>query len=153
MKTIPKLLKLALLLSAFNLTLQAADLINQAGASHVGLGGYDPVAFFSEGRPVHGDPGLKAGHQSVTYFFASESHRQRFLAAPDRYVPQYGGYCAFGVSVGALFPVDVATWQILDGKLYLVLNPEVRKAFDQDPSGTIAKAEKNWPGLVRKNSN
>ena len=72
-------------------------------------------------------------------------------ANPEKYVPQYGGFCAFGVAEGALFPVDVNTWQVRDGKLYLNLNPEVLTQFNAHFDGNIAKAEKNWPHLVKKN--
>jgi YHS domain-containing protein len=127
-----------------------ADLVNVAGASGVALDGYDPVAFFTDGEPVHGSPGITATHRGATWFFASEDHRQRFVAEPDRYVPQYGGYCAFGVALGALFPVDVSTWQIRNGKLYLNLNPEILKSFNEDLEGNLAKADAAWPELVEK---
>jgi hypothetical protein len=130
--------------------IQAAELVNVAGASHIALGGYDPVAFFTDARPVHGLPSISATDRGATCFFASEDHKQRFVAAPDRYAPQFGGYCAFGVSIGALFPVDVTTWQVRDGKLYLNLDPTILDAFNADLPGNIAKAEKNWPTLRQK---
>lgn len=67
-------------------------------------------------------------------------------------MPQFGGYCAFGVSIDKLFPVDIRTWQIRNGKLYLNLNPDIRVKFDADLAGNVAKANKNWPGLVKKNA-
>jgi YHS domain-containing protein len=101
---------------------------------------------------MHGDPDISATHNGAKYFFASKEHKTAFEADPQKYVPQFGGYCAFGVAIGALFPVDISTWQVRDGKLYLNLNPAVLKLFNKDPSGYIAKAEKNWPDLVMKNS-
>jgi len=72
-----------------------------------------------------------------------------FEANPGKYAPQYGGFCAFGVSVGALFPVDIInTWEVRDGKLTVILNAELRKAFDSDVEQNVTKADKNWPGLV-----
>ncbi|MBN8605271.1 MAG: hypothetical protein K2X81_29290 [Candidatus Obscuribacterales bacterium] len=130
----------------------AGDLVNVAGASGIALGGYDPVAFFTDKKPVNGDPSITAKHKDATYFFASKEHKSAFEAAPEKYLPQCGGFCAFGVSVGALFPVDVSTWQVREGKLYLNLNPEVLKAFNKDLPANIAKAEKNWPGLVKKHA-
>jgi YHS domain-containing protein len=130
----------------------AGDLVNVAGASGIGLDGYDPVAFFTDGKPMNGDPAISATYKGATYFFVSKEHRLRFEEDPEKYVPQFGGYCAFGVSVGALFPVDVSTWQIRNGKLYLNLNPAILGQFNGDFEGKVAKAEKNWPKLVRKNA-
>jgi len=139
---------LALLISPLWASLSMAD-TNIAGSSSVAVSGYDPVAFFTEGKPVHGDPGISAKHKGATYFFSSKDNRKAFEAAPDKYAPQYGGYCAYGVALGALFPVDVSTWQVRDGKLYLNLNPEILKAFNKDLEKNITKADKNWPGLDR----
>ena len=128
----------------------AGDLVNVSGASSIALNGYDPVAFFTDSKPTHGDPGIKTEHKGATYFFASKANRKTFEKNPDRYAPQYGGYCAFGATVGALFPVDVNTWQIQNGKLYLNLNPEILTLFNKDIEKNLKKAEKNWPKLVRK---
>jgi YHS domain-containing protein len=130
----------------------AGELVNVAGASGIALDGYDPVAFFTDHKPMHGDPAISATYKGAKYFFASMEHKVKFEASPERYVPQFGGYCAFGVAVGALFPVDINTWQIRNGKLYLNLNPAVLEQFNKDVEGYIAKAEKNWPGLVKKNT-
>jgi hypothetical protein len=73
-----------------------------------------------------------------------------FAADPERYAPQYGGFCSWGVSVGKLFDVDPANgWKIVDGKLYLNFNAEINDTFAKDPKGFIAKANRNWPGLNR----
>lgn len=125
-------------------------LVNVAGASGIALDGYDPVAFFTDGKPAHGDPGVKSTYRSATYFFASKAHKARFDSDPEKYVPQFGGYCAYGAALGALFPVDITTWQVRNGKLYLNLNPTVAAEFNKDPAGFIAKAEKKWPGLVKE---
>ena len=74
------------------------------------------------------------------------------MNAPEKYAPQNGGFCTFGVSVGALFPVDINTWQVYNDKLYLNLNPSIREVFKKDMDGNIAKANRNWPGLVEKNA-
>lgn len=127
--------------------------INISGATGIAVGGYDPVAFFTEKKPVHGDPGIKAEHKGATYLFASEAHRDLFVKNPEKYAPQFGGYCAYGVSVDALFPVDINTWQVRDGKLYLNLNPEILKAFNKDFEGNIAKANANWPKVLKTKKN
>lgn len=132
-------------------TLFAADLVNVSGASRVAIDGFDPVAFFTDSRPVNGSPDFQVMYQGSTYFFASGEHKKRFEENPHRYVPQYGGFCAYGAALDALFPVDINTWQIRNGKLYLNLNPEISKKFNADFDGNIAKADKNWPGLVARN--
>ncbi|MBI5576458.1 MAG: YHS domain-containing protein [Deltaproteobacteria bacterium] len=130
----------------------AANLVNVAGASGIALNGYDPVAFFTDGKPTHGDPGVTSTYNGAKYLFASKAHKAQFDADPEKFVPQFGGFCAYGAALGALFPVDISTWQIRDGKLYLNLNPAIAKEFNKNPAGNIAKAEKNWPGLVSKNT-
>lgn len=130
----------------------AADLINVAGASKIAVAGYDPVAFFTDAKPVNGSPSFSAQYQGATYFFASEEHKQLFTQNPEKYAPQYGGFCAYGVGLGALFPVDITTWQVRDGRLYLNLNHDILAKFNADFEGNVGKAEKNWPSLVRKNA-
>ena len=130
----------------------SGELVNVAGASRIALDGYDPVAFFIDGKPMHGDLNISATHQGATYFFTSKDHKNKFESDPEAYVPQYGGYCAFGVAAGALFPVDINTWQIRNGKLYLNLNPDILEQFNKKFDKQVAKADKNWPDLVRKNT-
>lgn len=130
----------------------AADLVNVSGASKVAIAGFDPVAFFTDAKPVNGSPFISAAYQGATYFFASEEHKLLFTQSPDTYAPQYGGFCAYGVGLDALFPVDIDTWQVRNGKLYLNLNRDILRKFNADFDGNVAKAEKNWPGLVTKNA-
>lgn len=125
----------------------AADLVNVSGASQVALDGYDPVAFFTDAKPVHGLPDVTAMYQGATYYFASEDHRKRFQSDPVHYVPQFGGFCTYGVAVGKLLPVDITTWQVRGEKLYLNLNPDVAKAFNANFDGLVSKAADNWSKL------
>ena len=136
----------------FSVSAYAGDLVNVSGASKIAVGGYDTVAFFTESKPVNGSPAITAEYQGATYFFATEDHKKLFAAAPAKYAPQCGGYCAFGVSVGALFPVDISTWQVRNEKLYLNLNQDILKKFNADFDANVAKANKNWPGLVKKHA-
>jgi len=131
---------------------RAADEVNVVpGLSIVGaplaLHGYDPVAYFSAGEPVRGSDGLAHVHDGAAYRFSSETNLAAFKADPARYVPQYGGFCAFGVSVGKKFDGDPNLWKIEDGKLYLNLNEEIYATFLEDLDGNIRKAEANWPGI------
>ncbi len=149
MKTILKSAAAIVLLSA---TAFAGELVNVSGASHVAVNGYDTVAFFTDSKAVNGSPFIAATDQGATYFFATEDHKKLFTANPKKYVPQFGGFCAFGVGLDKLFPVDISTWQVRDGKLYLNLNPDILKKFNEDIAGNVAKADKSWPGLVKANA-
>jgi YHS domain-containing protein len=148
MRTIARAFLALMLLST---PLLAADLVNVAGASHIAINGYDPVAFFTDSKPVSGSPSISVTHQGAVYFFATEEHKRSFTQNPDKYVPQYGGFCAFGVGLDALFPVDITTWQIRNDRLYLNLNQDILQKFNADFDANVVKADKNWPGLVKKN--
>ena len=141
-----------LLLALMASPVLAADLVNVSGASRVALDGYDPVAFFTDGAPANGSPSIKATYRGAEYFFATEEHKKLFTESPETYAPQYGGFCAFGVGRGALFPVDITTWQIRNGKLYLNLDHDILQKFNADFDGNVVMADKNWPDLVRKNA-
>lgn len=128
---------------------QAADEINLVpGLSGAGaplaLHGYDPVAYFTEGRPVRGEDGLAYVHDGAAYRFSSAEHRAAFEAEPARYLPAYGGFCAYGVAVGKKFDGDPHFWRIEDGRLYLNLNREIYETFLADVDGNVAKADDNW---------
>jgi YHS domain-containing protein len=113
------------------------------------LQGYDPVAYFHGGKPQKGLSQYSAAHEGATYYFASAENRAAFEMEPAKYVPQFGGYCAYGVSVGGLFPVDVNTGTLVGGRLMLNKNAEVAAMFAKDPEGYVAKADKQWPELVK----
>ncbi|MDX2120138.1 MAG: YHS domain-containing (seleno)protein [Gemmatimonadota bacterium] len=113
----------------------------------LGLKGYDPVAYFSEGAPVKGTAAFSATYEGVTYRFASAEHRHQFQADPTRYLPQYGGYCAMGVAMGKKLPIDPAAFRIVDGKLYLNVNKSVQRDWLKDVPGHIARADAAWPAL------
>ena len=150
MKNIKNLLALTFTTVALAYSTAAGELVNVSGASNIAVGGYDTVAFFTDKKPVNGDPGISTTYQGATYIFASKEHKELFAAAPEKYAPQCGGYCAFGVSVGALFPVEISTWQVRGGKLYLNLNKAILKKFNSDFEANVAKADKNWPALGEK---
>lgn len=128
-------------------TIEPKEITNTVGDNRIALSGYDPVAFFTDARPVSGSPFISAAHRGATYLFASEEHKRMFEQDPERFVPQCGGFCAYGVGLGKLFPVDINTWQIRDGKLYLNLNADILKEFNSDFDGNVRKAEQNWTRL------
>ncbi len=114
------------------------------------LDGYDPVAYFTEGRAVRGDSAIVFTHEGATYRFASAAHREAFAKEPGRYVPQFGGFCAWAVSRGYTAPIDPEAWRVVDGKLYLNYSRSVQKMWESDIPGNIRKADGNWPGLRAK---
>ncbi len=125
-----------------------AELLNIDRAAGHALDAYDPVAFFTEQKPVKGDFKITAAHKGATYFFASKKNRDTFQANPDRYAPAYGGYCAVGAGLGVLLPVDISTWQVINDRLVLNYSADVQKMFNKDPQGTLKKADAAWPKLV-----
>lgn len=127
----------------------AKNLVYTTG-NQLALAGHDPVAFFTDSEPVVGLASITASHRGATYRFASEANRKAFTSDPNRYAPQFGGYCAFGVSLGSLFPTKIETWQIIDGRLVLNKDLGVKKKFDKNKAKNLAKADSNWPGLVAK---
>lgn len=143
-------LTVALAPSAFS-----ADEVNvTSGLTLKGAGlaahGYDVVAYFTDSRPVLGNPKFSAIHEGATYRFASTKSQKAFEADPARYTPQYGGFCAFGVSVGAKFDGNPNNWKIVGGKLYLNLNDEIQQKWLADVVGNIANADSSWPGIRNK---
>lgn len=138
-----------LLLAVLPALAQTKSLLNLDKAG-VAIQGYDPVAFFTDNKPVKGKPEFPAKHNGATYLFASKEHRDAFKADPAKYEPAFGGYCAYGVSRGKLVEIDVDAFQIVDGRLLLQYSKGVRKDFNEDAKGNLAKADGNWPGLVEK---
>lgn len=119
---------------------------------HAGLGakGYDVVSYFTDGRPVMGSSQHEYVYGGVTWHFASENHRAMFAANPEKYAPQYGGFCSWGAANGKLFDVDpVNGWTIVDGRLYLNFNADLNKTFTEESAKFIPKADKHWQHLNR----
>lgn len=114
------------------------------GDAHVMLDGHDMVAYFTQGRHALGEPQIKSVYQGVTFYFASAGHKTLFDAAPQKYLPQYGGFCADGISYGIPWGGDADTWRIVDGKLYIFGGGGARDAFELDTAGNIALADKYW---------
>jgi len=114
------------------------------------VGGYDPVAYFTEGKPVEGKSAITHQWKGVTWRFASEKNRDLFKAKPEAYAPQYGGYCAWAVSQGYTAKGDPNHWKIVDGKLFLNYNAKVQGDWEKDVPGHITSANKNWPKVLEK---
>jgi len=112
--------------------------------------GYDPVAYFTQARPVKGSRELTHQWNGATWRFASAENRERFAAAPEKYAPQYGGYCAYGVANGYAVKIEPDAWSVVDGKLYLNYDRRVQASWKSDIPGYIRKADANWPGVLAK---
>ncbi len=114
-------------------------------AQGVAIHGYDPVAYFTDGKAVKGSAkfNYKAG-DATYYYFASAKHRDQFAKDPAKYAPQFGGYCAMGTAMGKKLDVDPQAWKIVDGKLYLNLNKDVQKKWLSDVPGHLKQAETKW---------
>jgi YHS domain-containing protein len=111
------------------------------------LSGYDPVAYFTEGEPVQGDPDIAYEYNDATWLFSSEAHRDLFAADPEAYAPQYDGHCAYGVAQGGKVPGNPQVWAIVDGELYLNVNDRVGEWFAESPQDYVSQAESQWPEL------
>ena len=110
--------------------------------------GYDPVAYFTEGRPVEGSRRHSHDWNGVTWRFSSAANRDLFIADPEAYAPQYGGYCAWAVAEGYTADIDPEAWHIADGKLYLNYNQTVAARWLEDVPGHVAKGDVNWPAIL-----
>ena len=111
--------------------------------------GYDPVAYFVEGRPTPGAREYALMHGGAVWLFANAANRARFADDPQKYTPAYGGYCAYAVSKGYLAPIDPTAWRIVDGKLYLNYNADIQKVWSSDIPGYIGRANANWPKVLK----
>lgn len=109
--------------------------------------GYDPVAYFIDAQPVQGSAEHEWAWGGVTWRFATADNLERFRNNPERFAPQYGGFCAWAVANNYLYPVDPFAWRIVDDKLYLNANQRVQRNWERDIPGFIEKADLNWPGL------
>ena len=115
--------------------------------SNTAIQGYDPVAYFSEGKPVKGSKDYTTEYMGAEFRFASAANRDAFLADPAAYAPQYGGYCAWAMADGKYAKGDADHWKIVDGKLYLNYNASIAKKWNADIPGFIEKADEHWADL------
>jgi YHS domain-containing protein len=116
----------------------------------VAVAGYDPVAYFTDKKPVKGKPDISYSWKGATWRFASAKNRDAFKANPETYAPQYGGHCAWAVSQGYTAKGDPKVWKIVGGKLYLNYNAQVQQNWERDTAGNITKADGNWPKVLDK---
>ncbi len=128
--------------------LAAVEPVNKTLFGGVAIEGYDPVAYFQDGAPRKGAKKHVYDWRGATWRFASTANRQLFVADPEKYAPQYGGYCAFAVSQGKTAGIDPDSWSIVDDKLYLNYNQKIQTKWRADIPGYISSADAAWPRLL-----
>jgi YHS domain-containing protein len=119
------------------------------GRTDTAINGYDTVAYFTAGKPVKGSDSFVFEWMGAKWKFASQSHLELFKANPEKYAPQYGGYCAYGVAEGRLVKVEADQFSVLDGKLYLNYDADIQALWRKDPAGYIRKADAKFQDLLK----
>lgn len=114
----------------------------------VAIKGTDPVAYFTQGQAVKGQKKFSAEYQGATFHFANTAHRDLFIANPEKYAPQYGGYCAWAVSNGYTASITPEAFRIVDGKLYLNYSLRIQQQWESDRDNRIILADRNWPAVL-----
>jgi YHS domain-containing protein len=118
--------------------------------SSVAVSGYDPVAYFTAGKPVEGSESFKLNYNGAEWRFSSAVNLATFKKNPARYAPQYGGYCAWAVSQGYTASADPKVWKVFNNKLYLNYNQDVGQKWSANIPGFIKSADSNWPVILKK---
>jgi len=116
--------------------------------SNLAVNGYDPVAYFKEGRPIEGTVGYTLEYKGAEWRFVSSENREAFRRNPEQYAPQYGGYCAWAVAQGSTAKGDPQNWRIINDKLYLNYNAEIQTRWERDATKNIRSADQNWPRII-----
>lgn len=128
----------------------AAGVELNASSTGLALQGYDPVAYFTVGEPTRGNWTITSVYNDAMYRFANEEHKAAFDADPEAYLPEYGGYCAFGAAMGFKFDGDPNYWRIVDGELYLNISQDIQERWSTDIPGFIERADTNWVEIEDK---
>lgn len=116
--------------------------------SSLAVGGHDPVAYFTDGKPVEGSSDHELEWNGATWRFSSAENLAAFKADPEAYAPRYGGYCAWAVSQGYPASADPTAWRVVDNKLYLNYSSDIQRRWEQNIPGNIVKADANWPKVL-----
>ena len=152
MRTIKLFLMAAIFTASFNVFAQSKAEYN-IDDSKIALEGYSPVSYVDLNLAQRGDKDFVAEHKGVKYFFVDADQKRKFEANPQKYLPEFGGYCATGVAVGAKFRTDPNKFLVRNGKLYLFLNSievDAKQLWLADERKMTKKAYENWPGLKKK---
>jgi YHS domain-containing protein len=141
------LLAAGIFFSVLSVCAQKSAVFEQSGKA---IRGYDPVAYFTEAKPVLGKDEFVSNWNNTNWYFSSQQNLDSFKTTPEKYAPQYGGYCAYGLSDGHKAPTSPDAWTIVNGKLYLNYNIKVKEYWSKDRDERIEKANKNWPDIKDK---
>ncbi|WP_229251136.1 YHS domain-containing (seleno)protein [Emticicia sp. BO119] len=137
----------AMILISLQLFAQKAEVFSNAEGA---IRGYDAVAYFTESKPVKGKTDFSYQWNNATWYFSSAENLNKFKATPEKYAPQFGGYCAYGLSEGHKSPTQPDAWTIVDNKLYLNYNVKVKEKWSENKEERIKKANENWVDLKDK---
>ena len=130
----------------FSLGAGAQSYVNNVPAVH----GYDVVSYHTDKRPAKGNGHFVSEYEGATYLFSNKKNKELFDANPAKYVPAYGGYCAYGVSLGKKFDGDPEVWRVVDGRLYLNLDAGIQDEWFKNVQGHIRSVDKNWKDIATK---
>ncbi len=130
-----------------NATAQEAEIFSKEGKA---IRGFDPVAFFTIGKAEKGLEEFAYNWKNATWLFSTKENREAFKANPEKYSPQYGGYCAYGTSDGHKAPTETDTWTVVNGKLYFNYNLKVKSLWTKNQDALISKADSIWPSIKNK---
>ena len=119
-------------------------------AKGIAVDGYDVVAYFTKGKPLKGQKNFSTTWQGAKWHFRSQQHLQLFKKSPQKYAPQFGGFCAWAVANGYTAKIDPTAWKIVNKKLYLNYNHSIQKRWEKDRKSLIRRGHQNWPKLVKK---
>ncbi len=148
MKLRNSLLLILTLLTSVTMTVFASEEASEAPQGDAILAGYDAVAYFTQNAAVKGSSDYVANHNGTTYHFSSAENRDLFVAQPNKYEPQYGGFCAYGAALGKKFDVNGKAFEIVDGKLYVNKNEDVYDVWVEDKEENIATADQKWTTIA-----
>ena len=126
-----------------------ANTISDGGDKHLGLKGHDPVAYFTDGKHLRGDVNIKMDHQGVTYRFTNEEHKKMFAANPNRFAPQYGGFCANGIVYGIPWGGDPDTWRIVNDRLFIFGGEESKHYWSMEEKRNLDLGDQYWRDEVK----
>lgn len=119
-------------------------------SGNLALRGFDAVSYLTDDRAVRGLTAFEATWNGARWRFATAEHRDQFLTAPERYAPQFGGYCAWAVAHGYTADGDPEVWRIVDGRLYVNYSKRVQRKWEQNIPEYIGQGQANWPGVLSK---
>jgi len=132
-------------------TLNKSGLFGKYKQTGIAVRGYDTVAYFTQGKPVKGVTDFEVEWEGAKWYFSSQEHKDLFVGDPEKYAPQYGGYCAYGVAEDYLVKIEPDQWAIVDDKLYLNFDRKINNRWHQDIPGYLKKAEGKLEGLLQRN--